>query len=129
MSVCPVCPKPHHWADGLNEEIDIVAELRRRLVVMRAELVESMARDQIDAGTLALLAGVAAAIDATEAAGDAPASAITALRAVLADDDKAITLTLYGEAGDVAAVTVAPQRAVALAGELIAAALPRLATP
>jgi hypothetical protein len=47
-------------------------------------------------------------------------------RAVLADDGAAITLTLYGEAGAAASVTLAPRRAVALAGELIRAALRRM---
>lgn len=46
-------------------------------------------------------------------------------RAILADDGEAITPTLYPEAGAVAAVTLTPRRAVALASELIAAALPR----
>jgi hypothetical protein len=47
-------------------------------------------------------------------------------RAVLADDGTAIRLTLHPEAGAATAVTLAPHRAIALAGELTAAALRRL---
>src|ERR1700676_2283232 len=49
------------------------AELRSRLVAVRGELVERLARDKIEAGTLALLAGINAAIEACEAAAEPPA--------------------------------------------------------
>jgi hypothetical protein len=39
------------------------AALLSRLVAMRRELIEGMARDRIDGGSLALLAGIAAAIE------------------------------------------------------------------
>ncbi len=93
---------------------------------MRAELIERMACDKIEAGTFALLAGINAAIEACEAAAGLPADTVETGRAVLADDGAAITLTLYCEAEVVAAVILPPRRAVDLAGELIAAALPRL---
>jgi hypothetical protein len=49
-----------------------------------------------------------------------------AARAVVSDDGETIRLILYGEDGAVATVTLAPVRAIALAGELIEAALLRL---
>jgi len=52
-----------------------------------------------------------------------------AARAVIGDDGREITLTLCREGGAIGAVTLKPCRAVALAGELIAAALPRLEAP
>ena len=94
--------------------IDDRAVLRARLIAMRAELVEQMARDRIEGGTLALLARINVAIEAIEAAGEAPADGAT------------IRLALYSEAEAVAAVMLAPRRAIALASRLIAAALRRL---
>jgi hypothetical protein len=47
-------------------------------------------------------------------------------RAVVSDDGSTIRLTLYTEQGNGMAVVLAPVRAVALAGELIRAAIPKL---
>jgi hypothetical protein len=47
-------------------------------------------------------------------------------RAVVSDDGATISLTVYTEAGDAVPVVLSPVRAVALAGELIAAAVPKL---
>jgi hypothetical protein len=93
-----------------------------------ARLVEWLMRDGIAGGTLALLAGVNAAIDAFEATAEAPADIVGTGHAVLSDEGGEIRLTVYREAAAVAAV-LPPRRAVALAGELIAAALPRLREP
>jgi hypothetical protein len=109
--------------------IDDPAGLRVRLIAMRAELVERLACDGIEGGTLALLAGINAAIEACDLAAERPADMVANGRAVLSDDGAAITLTLYTRADPVAAVALAPHRAVALAGELIAAALRRLRVP
>jgi hypothetical protein len=49
-----------------------------------------------------------------------------AARAVVSDDGSAIWLTVYTEAGDAVPVALLPVRAVALAGELIQAAVPKL---
>jgi len=102
-----------------------VAAPRARLVATRAELIEWQVRDGIEGGTLALLAGIGATLEALDAM---PADTAPAARAIVSDDGRKIRLTLYGEAGAIATVTLAPCRAVALAGELIAAALPRLRT-
>jgi hypothetical protein len=68
-----------------------------------------------------------AAIDAALAAiNEAPADAEPAARAVVSDDGKIIRLTLYADTGVVAAVDLDPLRAIALAGDLIEAARPRL---
>ncbi len=88
-----------------------------------------LVRDGIDGGTLALWAGISAAIEATEVSVEAPADMVAAGRAVVSDDGRLIRLTVYREARAVAAVTLAPRRVVALAGELIAAALPKLRAP
>jgi hypothetical protein len=45
---------------------------------------------------------------------------------VVNDDGQTIRLTLYAETGAVAAVELDPIRAIALAGELIKSALPKL---
>jgi|HubBroStandDraft_6_1064221.scaffolds.fasta_scaffold732280_2 hypothetical protein len=47
-------------------------------------------------------------------------------RAIVSDDGSTIWLTAYTEAGDAVPVALAPVRAVALAGELIEAAVPKL---
>jgi hypothetical protein len=47
-------------------------------------------------------------------------------RAVVSDDGSTISLTVYTEAGDAVPVALLPVRALALAGELIAAAVPKL---
>jgi hypothetical protein len=68
-----------------------------------------------------------AAIDVAIAALDeVPADAEPASRAVVSDDGKVIRLILYAETGIVAFVEVDPIRAIAVAAELIGAALPRL---
>lgn len=56
---------------------DSRAALCSRLIAIRAELIERMARESIDASTLALLAGSNATIDACEAA-EVPADVIEA---------------------------------------------------
>ncbi len=50
-------------------------------------------------------------------------------RAVIGDDGREIRLMLYSQSSAIGAVTLAPCRAIALAGDLIAAALPKLRAP
>src|SRR5438874_2077664 len=50
-------------------------------------------------------------------------------RAVVSDDGSTIWLTAYTAAGDAVPVALHPVRAVALAGELIQAAVPKLCNP
>ena len=100
----------------------ITPDLRDRLLGMRAVLLAGLEK-QIDAGHLALLAGINAALLAADAQAVA---AEDAARAIVADDGSAIRLVLYREDEAVAAVTVNPVRAIALAGDLIAAAAPKL---
>jgi hypothetical protein len=71
------------------------------------------------------MTGINAALDALDAM---PIETKLPSRAVVSDDGREIRLTLYAEAGAVAAVVRDPVRAVALAGRLIAAALPRLSS-
>jgi hypothetical protein len=56
----------------------------------------------------------------------APSIATKASRAIVSNDGSTIWLTAYTEAGDAVPVALAPVRAVALAGELIEAAVPKL---
>jgi hypothetical protein len=84
--------------------------------------------DGIEGGTLALLAGINAAIEACDLVPEESANQLPATRAVISDGSAAIRLTLYAEAGAVAAVALDPSRAIGLAGKLIAAALPKLGT-
>jgi hypothetical protein len=53
-------------------------------------------------------------------------TAPVAERAVISDDGRETQLALYDEAGVIATVTLSPQRAISLAGELISAASRRL---
>jgi hypothetical protein len=100
----------------------VPAETRQRLIELRAGLLADMDR-QIDAGQLALLAGISGALAAIDSE-DLPAE--PAARAVVSDDGTEIRLTLYTNAHAAAAIDLDPVRAVRLAGKLIAAALLRL---
>jgi hypothetical protein len=101
-------------------------KLHGRLTTMRAELVERLARDGIEGGTLTLLPGVNAAIEACGAATADHHDLARADRVILADDGSTITLALYTAAGAIGSASLSPRRTVALAGELITAALQRL---
>jgi hypothetical protein len=84
-----------------------------------------------DGGTVALLTNVGSVIAACDAVAlEVPdtrqSDAMPGGRAVLADDGSVIRLALYSEAGTVTAANLSPRRAVALAGELIAAAAGKL---
>jgi hypothetical protein len=82
-----------------------------------------MARDGKKSGTSMPLANINAAIEAVEGI---PVGANLVTRSALPDDGEVPRLTLYAEAGAVAAVELDPVRAVGLAGRLIAAASLRL---
>jgi hypothetical protein len=104
------------------------ADTRRHLVDMRERLIGNLDA-RIEGGDLALLAAVNGALSAIDAEGDhpAPIDAEPAARAIVVDiPGEPVGLTLYSQEGRVAAVDLAPGRAIALAGELIRAALPRL---
>lgn len=113
---------------------------------MRAKLIAEIIATGFSAGLGALLAQLAAALDALDkapqnAAGPpqgesetayraaSPLPAIDALHAVLADDNETIRLTLYSGAEALASVPLDPARAVALAAELCAAARRRPINP
>jgi hypothetical protein len=103
-----------------------------------------MLRDGFSSGTGRLLAELAAAIAALDAAPGvadvcstilhnttrspppAPAVAAAGERAVLADDNRTIMLTLYRGADTLVAVVLSPLHALGLGAELIAAAHRRL---
>jgi hypothetical protein len=99
--------------------------LRDRLIALRADTLRQLAgADFLVPGFLQLLAGINAAMVALDAV--PPEDAALADRAIIADDGREIRLTLFTGVGAVAAVALNPQRAVDLAGKLIAAALPKL---
>ena len=105
--------------------VDARAEARGRLTVMRAELVKWLVRDGVEGGTLALIAGVNAAIEAIDATAEAPADAAGIGRVVVSDDGRGIRLTPVSlEAGVITTVALDPVRAIRLAAKLITAALP-----
>src|ERR1700676_2013267 len=96
---------------------DALTALRDRLICLRADIAAQLtAADVLDAGRLVLLGNVGAALDAV------PTDAVPAARVVLVDDGETIQLVAYAEAIPVAAVPLSPQRAIALARGLIAAA-------
>jgi len=96
-----------------------VSAPRERLLRMRDEELARMMRR----GQLPRIAAFEAALAALD---EAPTEWEPASRAVVSDDGQAIRLTLYREDGKAASVELSPAAAVALAGRLIEAALPRL---
>jgi hypothetical protein len=80
------------------------------------------AADQIDPGYLALLAGTDAALRMLDAEAALAEDDPVAERAVLVDQAEHVKLILYAGAACVAAVTLTPRRALAIAGQMIAAA-------
>jgi hypothetical protein len=98
-------------------------ELRERLVAMRAGLLDQLA-ERLDAGSLALLAGVLTGL----AALDQPPAEATMTRAVVSDvPGGPIMLALYGDDGRSEVVELSPVRAIVLAGRLIETASRRIA--
>jgi hypothetical protein len=109
--------------------VTVHTDTRRQLAAMRVRLVSNLG-EQIEGGNLALLAAVNGALSAIEAVDAAIPDAEAAARAVVTDTlDGPIALTLYNEAEAVATIALPPIRALALAGELIRAALPRVREP
>jgi|SRR5579884_2280081 len=99
--------------------------LRTKLLDMRASLVERLAH-RLDGGNLALLGTVAAAIAAVERAGADGAEPAQHVAVIDRPGEPIEIMLLSSAAGQIAAALDPPQ-AIELAGELIAAALPRLA--
>jgi hypothetical protein len=99
--------------------------LRSRLLSLREDALRHLDEaDALDGGLLRLLGDTSAALAAIDR--QPPADAEPAARVVVSDDGREIRLTLYTENGAAFAAPIAPGRAVALAGELIAAARPKL---
>jgi hypothetical protein len=92
---------------------------RERLLAMRDEEIAHILKRSASAQLVGLEAAIAALDEII-------AEALPAIRAVVAASDEEIRLTLFGQECAVASTTLDPIRAVALAGELIAAALPKL---
>jgi hypothetical protein len=104
---------------------DLRAELRTKLVHMRAELIEMLVRKGVpDGGMLALLGSVGAALESIDRM--PPVDAEPAARAVVSDDGIRTLLTLYREDGAAAAVELNPEHAVELARRLLEASSARL---
>jgi hypothetical protein len=98
--------------------------LRTRLLALRADLLDRLSEaETLEPSWLGTLAGIAAALAAVDAE---PAAVEIADRAVVADDGASLRLALYTADHQAVAVELLPGRAVALAAELLAAALPRL---
>ena len=98
-----------------------VARLRERLIEMRAETLDRMARrGEPEPGHLPLIAGINAMLEAL-AAEDAK-GARCAARAVVSDDGHEIRLTLYAERVAIATGGLDPARCISLAGRLLDAA-------
>ena len=92
---------------------------KERLLKMREEALDRAIRR----GQVSQIAAIDAALAALD---EAPTKYQPASRAVVGDDGKTIRLTLYAETGAVALVELDPTHAIALAGKLIDAALPKL---
>ena len=92
---------------------------RERVLQMRdEELARMMRRGQLP--RIAAINAVIAALD------EEPTEWDSADRAVVSDDGTVIRLALYREDGKADSVELSPAAAVALAGRLLEAALPRL---
>jgi hypothetical protein len=137
---------------GIDASLDALAEmpeveemptpdmLRDRLRQVREDALFGMARHGIEPGRLALAAGADAALQAlgepsrwrervryaVPMLDKTKVGAALGHRAVVSADGETTWLTLRDEIGAVAAVELDPVRSVALANQLIEAALPRL---
>lgn len=101
------------------------AATHQQLAEMRAGLIDKL-DTRIEGGDLALLASVQGAIAAIDADSGSSGEAAPGGRAILADDGQTISLTIYTDATVAAGAALTAERAIALAGELIAAGLRRL---
>jgi hypothetical protein len=100
--------------------------LREQLIELRDEALGRMARRcAAEPGHLPPIAGINAALDALASM---PIEVKAAVRAVVGGDGRKIRLTLYREEGAAATTVLDPIRAITLAQQLIAAALPRLSS-
>jgi hypothetical protein len=96
---------------------------RWRLFELRNDLLRRLDEaEALDGGLLRLLGDTSAALAAIDAWPPA-VNAAAADRVALADDGVEFRLTWYGSADASATVVLDPRRAIALAGQLIAAAL------
>lgn len=105
--------------------------LHARLSALRTDALRQLAEaDGIDTGMLRLVADAGAVLAMLD---DEAVDAETALlgeRVVLSDDGNRAVLTLYHESKALAAVELAPRRALQLAGELLAvSSVRRIYTP
>jgi hypothetical protein len=97
------------------------ATTRSRLLALRADVLRQLDEaDALDGGLLRLLADANAAIATIDAQ---PSEGEPAARAVVSDDGIEIRLISYTQTGAAAMVVLDPRRAIALAGQLITAAL------
>jgi L-alanine-DL-glutamate epimerase-like enolase superfamily enzyme len=103
---------------------EAMTALRAMLADMQASLVERLAR-RFDGGNLALLGTVGTALAALDRAG--VDSAATGRSVVVCQRPGGALTVVVTRAEDAEAVELDPHSAIALAGELIAAALPGLA--
>ena len=103
--------------------LDPRAEMRARMVDLQQNLVTEMVASGFSSGVGALLAGINAPLDALD---KAPVEAEAGERAIVADDNRTIMLTIYREEEALAAIALDPARAVGLSGKLAAAAHRRL---
>jgi hypothetical protein len=102
-------------------EQNMIDAVRDRLLAMRDEEVARILR-QNPSPALAVITELLPALD------ELPHDAQSASRAVVSDNGQEIRLTLYSEIGAVASMEVDPICAVAIAGQLIQAALQRLSS-
>ena len=105
----------------------MTAALTQELIAWRSRLIGDLER-AITGGDLALLANVQMALWAIEPSGQAAASdeAIPAGRAVVADDGRVITITLYTGRERAGVVVLEPAAAAAIAGKLVDAVSRRI---
>jgi hypothetical protein len=100
-----------------------VTILRERLLDQCRDALARLAEgEHLDAGLVALVGHVGTALDALDVL---PAD-VTADRIVFGDDGRSMVLTTYTGAAAVASVPVSPRHAIALAGQLLDAALRHL---
>jgi hypothetical protein len=107
-----------------------LASLRARLIAFRSDVLRQLAEaDQIQPGHLRLFADTVAALAALDALDTVPLDVAQAERVVLVDGGAGIWLVAYTASKQVSAVELSPQRAIAIAGQMIAAALRSWGTP
>ena len=113
--------------DPLRARLSSRPPLRDRLLALhRSALSRLTVADQIDDGTLRLVADTSAALAAIDAETMQAAAPIPGDRALVVDDNATLQIVVYSADRQAAAAMLTPTAAIRLGNQLIAAGVRRL---